>query len=61
MLWILWAEHMNKYKVSGKMDMKRTLVFNIIKRQLKFLGYIMRKEGLGNLTHTGHIEDKRDR
>lgn len=37
------------------------LVLRIEKKQLKFLGYIVRKEELQNLTLTGHIDSKRDR
>ena len=33
----------------------------IRKRQLEFLGHIMRKEKLENLTVTGKIEEKRSR
>lgn len=36
------------------------LAHRIRKKQLKFLGHIIRKEGLENLTLTGHIEGKRD-
>ncbi len=43
------------------MQTKRRLILNIRKRQLKFLGHIMRKEGLENLILTGRIEGKRDK
>ena len=39
----------------------RTLMKRIRKRQLEFLGHIMRKEKLENLTVTGKIEGKRSR
>lgn len=44
-----------------KMGAKRTLVLRIRKRQLKFLGGIMKKEVSENLAVRGHIECKRGR
>lgn len=40
---------------------KRTLIINTRKRQLKYLGYVKRKESLENLIFTGLIEGKRNR
>lgn len=37
------------------------MLIKIIKRQLKFLERIIRKEGFKNLTHIEHIEGERDR
>ncbi len=52
---------MSNDKVLEKMETKRKLILNIKKRQVKFLGHIMRKEGLENLILTGQIEGKRER
>ena len=40
---------------------ERSLLKNIRKRQLKFLGHILRKEGLENLCLAGRIEGRRAR
>lgn len=44
-----------------KMETKKTLILNIRKRELNFLGHIIRKVGLENLILTGQIGSKRDR
>lgn len=43
------------------MILRKVAILNIRKRELKFLGHIMRKDGLGNLTHSEHIEGNRER
>lgn len=47
--------------MQGKMETKGTLTLRIRKRQLKILGYFMRKEGSKNLKLTGPIEGKSDK
>lgn len=42
---IPWTEHLSNEYVLKEMATKRTLLLNIRMRQLKFLGFIMRKEG----------------
>lgn len=59
MLGILCTEHVNNEEVTWKIRTARKLPLTIIKRQLKFLGHMMWKEGLENLTLTGPTEDKR--
>lgn len=61
MLRIPSMELMSNDIILEKMEIRRTLICSIRRRQLKFLGYIMKKEGLKNLTVTGHIEGKRDK
>ena len=61
MLRISWTQHVSNYEVLRRMQTRRRLMLDIRKRQLKFLGHIMRKEGLENLILTGLIEGGRDR
>ncbi|MGX9987587.1 reverse transcriptase domain-containing protein [Soonwooa purpurea] len=61
MLRISWTQHVSNYEVLRRMQTKRRLMLDIRKRQLKFLGHVMRKEGLENLILTGRIEGGRDR
>ena len=56
-----WTEHITNREVLRKAGSERSLLNTIRKQQLKFLGHIMRKEGLENLTLTGQIEGKRSR
>lgn len=44
-----------------KMEINKTFINKIRNRYLKFLGYIMRKESVDNLTVTGYIKSKRNR
>lgn len=55
------TEHMKNENGKRKIEIKRTSILRMRKRQLKFIEHIMRKEGLVNLTHRGHTEDMRDR
>lgn len=50
---------MGNEKVFKKMGTAYKYIITITKRELKLLGNIIRKEGLENLTHTGHFKDKR--
>src|ERR1041385_1911783 len=61
MLRIAWTEHASNVNVLRKAKAKRELVINIRKRQLKFLGHIMRKEDLEEIIVTGKIDGKRSR
>ena len=61
MLRISWTQHVSNYEGLRRMQTRRKLKLDIRKRQLKFLGHIMRKEGLENLILTGRIEGGRDR
>jgi hypothetical protein len=61
MLRISWTEHATNEEVLTRANAKRGLMNIIRERQLKFLGHVMRKEGLENLILTGHIEGKKSR
>lgn len=51
-------EDVSNFEVLAKMETKWKAIYNIEKGQLTFFEYITRKEGLGNLIHTGRIEGK---
>ena len=59
MLRISFTEHTSDEKVLERCNAERTLVKTIRKRQMGFLGHIMRKEGLENLTLTGKVQGNR--
>ena len=61
MLKISWVEHQSNEEVLRKAKAERSLIRTIRERQMKFMGHIMRKEMLENLTLTGRIEGKRSR
>ena len=61
MMRISWTERMTNKEVLERAGIKRFLLKAIRKRQLEFLGHVMRKEGLENLSVTGKINGKRSR
>ena len=61
MLKIPWTDHVTNEEVLKKIGTKRKLLTSVRKRLLEFLGHVMRKESLENLTLTGHIEGKKSR
>ena len=61
MLRISWTEHMSNEEVLAKAGTRRKLVVTIRKRQLQFLGHVLRKEELEDVAITGKIEGKRAR
>ena len=61
MLKIPRTSYTSNEEVLQRAGSKRKLLCNIRKRQLEFLGYVMRKEEIENLVVTGKIDDKRDR
>lgn len=48
-------------EVLSKMKTKCIIIHTVTKRKIKFLEYIMRRQGLVNLTHSGLIEGERCR
>ena len=58
---ISWTELISNKEVLERAGMERSLRRNIRKRQLKFLGHVMRKGGLECLAVTGEIKGKRSR
>ena len=61
MLKIPWTGHVTNEEVLKKIGTKRKLLPTIRKRQLEFLGHVMRKESVENLTLTGLTEGKKNR
>ena len=61
MLRISWTDHMSNEEVLAKAGTRRKLVVTIRKRQLQFLGHVLRKEELEDVAITGKIEGKRAR
>lgn len=51
---ISWTENVNSEEVLRRMGTKGRVIFRIKKRQAKFLGHMMRKDVIENITDTGH-------
>ena len=58
---ISWTELISNKEVLERAGMERSLLKNIRKRQLEFLGHVMRKGGLERLAVAGKIKGKRSR
>ena len=58
---VSWTERVSNDEVLRRAGVERSLLKSIRKRQLEFLGHIMRKEGLENLSITGKIDGRRSR
>ena len=56
---ISWTDRVTNEEVLRRAGVKRTLLKVIRKRQLEFLGHVMRKEQLENLSITGKFNGKR--
>ena len=61
MMRISYSEHMSNVEVLRKVEGSRNVIRNTRKRQLKFLGHIMRKDGIENLCITGFVDCKSSR
>lgn len=61
MMRISWIERLTNQEVLERAGAKRFLLTGIRKRQLEFLGHIMRKEALEHLSVTGKINGRRSR
>ena len=61
MMKIPWTARLTNEEVLNMVGEKRQLVLTIRKRQFKFLGHTMRRNGMENLALTGMIEGKRGR
>ena len=61
MLKIPWTARRTNEEVLEMVGEKRHLLMEVRKRQLKFFGHIMRREGLENIIITGMVEGKRGR
>ena len=62
-LWISYKDRVTNEEALRRCipNVDRTLVKDIVKRQMEFFGHVIRKEELENLVVTGFIEGKRGR
>ena len=58
---ISYTEHVTNVEVLRRANTKRKLQGEMVNRQVKFFGHVMRKEGMANLVTTGYVEGKRAR
>ena len=58
MLKIKWTDRVSNENVLRRANVNHKVLSNIRIRQLKFLGHLLRKEGLENLSLTGKIEGR---
>lgn len=61
MLKISWGDRITNEEVLTRANTKRTMMATIKSRKIKFLGHVMRRNCIENLTITGKIEGKRTR
>ena len=59
MLRISWTEKKTNEDVLAEEEYERSLMKKIETRKGKFIGHVMRKEGLENMITTGRIEGNR--
>ena len=59
MLWISWTDKVTNEEMLRRSGMKRELMGDIEKRQLQFLGHILRAHGLERDCLLGMIDGKR--
>ena len=58
---ISYTEHVTNVEVLRRSNTKRKLLSEMLNRQVKFFGHVMRKEEMENLVTTGYVEGKRAR
>ena len=58
---ISYTEHVTNVEVLRRANTKRKLLNEMVNRQVKFFGHVMRKEEMENLVTTGYVEGKRAR
>ncbi|GFN89597.1 endonuclease-reverse transcriptase [Plakobranchus ocellatus] len=61
MLRVPWTARKTNEEVLKETESTRSLMSRIRRRQAKFVGHIMRREGLENLVTTGRMEGKKSR
>ena len=61
MMRIPWTDKVRSEEVLKRAGTGRKLILEIRTKQMRFLGHLMRKDGLENLALTGKIEGKRNR
>ena len=59
MMRIPWTDKLTNEEVLQRAGVERKLIGEIRTRQLRFLGHVIRKDGLENLALTGKLEGKR--
>ena len=52
-------EHVTNVEVLRRANTKRKLLSEMVNRQVKFFGHVMRKKEIENLVTTGYVEGKR--
>ena len=58
---IPWTDKLTNEEVLQRAGVERKLIGEIRTRQMRFLGHVIRKDGLENLALTGKIEGKNGR
>jgi len=61
MMRIPWTDKVSTLEVFRRANTKQNLFQDIIRRQMQFLGHIVRKDELEKIVLTGYVEGKRDR
>ena len=61
MLRISWKDIVTNEEVYRRMNMKQSLLVDIVHRQMSFLGHVLRKEEMDNLVVTGFVDGKHAR
>merc|ERR1719244_2287 len=61
MLKVSWTKHVSNEEILRRVGNPVRLMDVIRNRQLRFLGHVIRKDGVEKLALTGKIEGKRDR
>ena len=61
MLRISWKDMVTNEEVYRRMNIKQSLLVDIVHRQMRFLGYVLRKEEVEHLVVTSFVDGKRAR
>ena len=61
MLRISWNDMVTNEEVYSRMNIKQLLLVDIVRRQMSFLGHVLRKEEMEHLVITGFVDGKRAR
>ena len=61
MMRIPWTDKVRNEEVLKRAGTGRKLILEIRTKQMRFLGHLMRRDGLENLALTGKIEGKRSK
>ena len=58
MLRISWKDMVTNEEVYRRMNIKQSLLVDIVRRQMSFLGHVLRKEEMEHLVVTGFVDGK---